>query len=71
MITMLFENLGSSGLAVRLIEEKTRMISAKELSGADIARSTRLYAMAASTVGSAERKRCRSIDTVSPVTWTR
>ena len=68
MATMLFENLGSSGLAVRLIEEKTRIISTNELSGADIARSTRLYAIAASTVGSAERKRCSSIDIVSRVT---
>lgn len=42
MVTMLFENLGSSGLAVRLIEEKARIMSTNELSGADIARSTRL-----------------------------
>lgn len=55
--TILFENLGSSGLADRLIVENALIISLKELLGAVKARSTRLYAMAASTVGSAEGKR--------------
>jgi hypothetical protein len=55
--TMLLENLGSSGLAERFIAENERMISVKEAGGAMRARSTKLYAMAASTVGSADRKR--------------
>lgn len=66
--TMLFENLGSSGLADRLIAEKTLMMSMNALSGAESAKSTRLYAIAASTVGSAERSRCKSIDIVKRVT---
>ncbi len=56
-LTILFEKRGSSGFAERLIVEKTRMMSTKELSGADSAKSTKLYAIAASTVGSAERSR--------------
>jgi hypothetical protein len=53
-LTMLLENLGSSGLAERLMVENTRMMSMNALSGANSARSTRLYAIAASTVGSAD-----------------
>ena len=65
--TILFEDLGSSGFADRLMAEKPRIISMKAFSGADKAKSTRLYAMAASTVGSAEGRRCNSIEMVSRV----
>lgn len=65
---MLLVNLGSSVLADRFILEKTLMISVNEASGASNARSTRLYAMAASTAGSAVRSRCKSIEMVRRVT---
>ena len=51
------------------MDEKTRITSIKAFSGAERARSTRLYAIAASTVGSAERSLCRSIEIVSRVTF--
>ena len=66
---MLFENRVSSRFADLLMAEKARMMSTKEAWGAVRAKSTRLYAIAASTVGSAERNRCRSIETVSLVTY--
>ena len=67
--TMLLEDLGSPRFTERLIAEKDRIISMNGPSGATRARSTRLYAIVASTVGSAERKRCRSIEIVSLVTY--
>jgi hypothetical protein len=50
------------------MDEKALIISEKALLGAVNARSTRLQAMAASTVGSAEESRCNSIEIVSRVT---
>lgn len=66
---MLLENLGSSGFADLLIDENTLKMSMKALSGADNARSTRLYDIAASTVGSAERRRCNNMEMVNRVTY--
>lgn len=66
--TILFENLGSSGFADRLIAENARTISENEVTGALRARSTKLYAIAASSLGSADRKRWSSMDTVKRVT---
>jgi hypothetical protein len=65
---MLFDDLGSSGFADRLIDEKARIMSINELSEALRARSTRFFAMVASTLGSAERKRCNNMDIVKRVT---
>jgi hypothetical protein len=48
--------------------ENALTISLKAVLGAAKARSTRLYAIAASTVGSAEDKRCNSMEIVSFVT---
>lgn len=69
--TILFENLGSSGFAERLIDENALIVSTKDPSGAESAKSTRLYAIAASTVGSAWRNRCKSIEIVRRVTYPR
>ena len=66
--TTLFENRGSSRFAVRLMIENALMISKNAGSGDIMARSTRLYAIAASTAGSAVRRRWRSIEMVSLVT---
>lgn len=66
--TMLFVLLGSFGSENRLAKENARIISAKTFGGAASARSTRLYAMAASTSGPADRTRCNNMETVNFVT---
>ena len=67
-LTTLFEKFVSPGLAVRLMAENVRIISMNAFSGADSARSTRFWAIAASMAGSAALIRCKSIDMVKRVT---